>query len=129
MLLVRIVLFFATGVLLFPFFAFALPPKGPPNPIEILNNAGTAAGIDTERQIGTIVGGVIQAFLTALGIIFVVLIVFGGFRWMLAGGEEKKAKEALGMMMQGVVGLAIVLGAYAITAFVTGALQKVVNLR
>jgi len=124
----RIALYIATGAFLYPLQALA-QASAPPDPLQVLKNTGTAAKIDTERQIGTVVGGVIQAFLTTLGIIFVVLIVFGGFRWMLAGGEEKKVKEALGMMMQGVIGLAIVLGAYAITAFVTGALQKAVNLQ
>lgn len=87
-------------------------------------NVGKRIDIDTERSIGAIVGGVIQVALGFLGLIFLILFTYGAFKWMEAKGEEKTVKEATGLMFQAIVGLAIVLGAYALTEFFVTALEK-----
>jgi Zn-dependent protease with chaperone function len=53
-----------------------------------------------------------------LGTIFFVLIVYAGFLWMTAAGEEDKTGKAKKLIFSGVVGLLIILSAYAITDFV-----------
>ena len=69
-------------------------------------------------SLGSIVATVIQAFLGLLGIIFLVLIVTAGYRWMMAGGNEEKMKEAKDMIHRAIIGLIITVSAYAITYFV-----------
>ncbi|MBI4272498.1 hypothetical protein HY621_01450 [Candidatus Uhrbacteria bacterium] len=90
----------------------------------MLTNVGERVGIDTTRTIGTVVGDVIRVALGLLGLIFLILFTYGGFKYMEAKGEEKTVKEAMGLMFQAIVGMAIVLGAYAITEFFIGALQE-----
>jgi len=61
---------------------------------------------------------VINIILGFLGIIAVVLILFGGFMWMTAAGSEEKIGTAKKIMSAGVIGLVIVLAAFGIARFV-----------
>lgn len=89
-----------------------------------LQNAAITHGGYRNTDIATVVGNVILAILTIIGVIFIVLIVYGGFRWMLAQGEEQKITEARNLIFQSTLGLIIVLAAYAISTFVVSAIQK-----
>jgi len=41
-----------------------------------------------ETGVGNVVASVIQGFIALLGIIFVILIIYAGYNWMTAGGDE-----------------------------------------
>ena len=58
---------------------------------------------------------VIKIFLSLLAIIFVVVIMLGGFRWMTAGANEDKVKQAKHQIRSGIYGMVIILISYAIT--------------
>ena len=45
-------------------------------------------------------------------------MLYAGFLWMTSSGDETKVTKAKGLMVNAVIGLAIVLAAYAITYFV-----------
>lgn len=88
---------------------------------EITNNTGvvqTQAGYSDTVTVGTVVGTIIKAFLGLLGIIFVILMIIAGFNWMTAGGDEDKINKAKDTIRAAVIGLIIVVAAYAITYFV-----------
>ena len=53
-----------------------------------------------------------------VGVIFLVLLIYAGFRWMTAGGNEEAIKDAKQMLLNAVIGLVIVLAGYAITTYV-----------
>ena len=76
-----------------------------------------ATGLGTSNIKSTI-GNIINVALGFLGIIAVVIILYGGFVWMTAGGGEDKVKKAQQIIVAGAIGLAIILSAYAITNFV-----------
>lgn len=84
----------------------------------LLNSAGTSAQYNTGATPETIIGTVINIFLGILGVIFLVLIVYGGYVWMIARGNESEVEKAKDTMTRSVIGLAIVLAAYGITYFV-----------
>lgn len=86
-------------------------------------NIAHTAGLGT-RTPQEIISSVINVALGLLGIVFFVLILTGGVRWMLSGGDEAKIKSARGLMVNAAVGLAIVLAAYAITTFVINILAQ-----
>lgn len=65
---------------------------------------------------------VINIMLGFLGIIAVVIILFGGFKWMTAAGNDDKVGEAKKLLGAGVIGLIIVLMSYALASFVIDAL-------
>ena len=79
--------------------------------------------IDNEISLGntdprTTVARLINFAMLFLGIIAVVIILAGGFKWMTAGGNEDKVGEAQKLISAGVIGLIIVLSAWGIANFV-----------
>lgn len=76
---------------------------------------GEANIVDTIAQI-------IRIALGFLGVIAVVIILVGGFQWMTAGGNDDKVKSAKKRIFAGIIGLVIVISAYAIAAFVINSL-------
>ncbi len=83
--------------------------------------AGDQAGY-SKMPIELLVGNIISIALGILGLIFLVLTVYGGYIWMIARGDEAKVEKAKETMTNSIIGLAIVLGAYAITYFVVSGL-------
>lgn len=87
--------------------------------LENLNNASNLAwGANAPRSIGGIVAQIILAVLGLLGVIFVVLLTYGGFLWVTSAGEEDKVKKATGLIFNSIIGSLIVIAAYAITYYV-----------
>ena len=80
-------------------------------------NYATGIGLGT-RDVRAMVSTIINVLLGFLGIIAVVIILLGGFKWMTAGGNDEKTGEARKLIGAGVVGLIIILAAYAIASFV-----------
>lgn len=78
---------------------------------------GDATGLG-QGDLNETIGAIIRAALGFLGVIAVVIILFGGFKWMTAGGNEEKVGEAKKLIIAGIIGLAIILSAYAIASFV-----------
>ncbi|MBT4209909.1 MAG: hypothetical protein HOE19_03280 [Candidatus Komeilibacteria bacterium] len=64
------------------------------------------------------IGGVINIILGFLGILTTLIILFGGFKWMTSYGSSEKVDEAKKLIGAGVVGLVIILTAYAVSRFV-----------
>ncbi|HCC13407.1 MAG: hypothetical protein UV82_C0012G0029 [Candidatus Magasanikbacteria bacterium GW2011_GWD2_43_18] len=78
---------------------------------------GTDIGLG-DRALDDAVIGLINVLLGFLGLIAVIIILIGGFRWMTAGGNEDKVGEARKTIFAGIIGLAIILFAWGITTFV-----------
>ena len=79
---------------------------------------------DYNNSIPVIVALIIQAFLGLLGVIFVVLIIYGGYLWMTARGNEQRVEKAKNTLQAAIIGLVIVISAYAITSFIGTQLQN-----
>ena len=84
-----------------------------------LDTAGKGWGaVADETTLAKIIQYVVSAFLGLLGIIFLVLIIYSGFNWMTAGGDEEKVTKAKETLTRAVIGLIIITAAYSITYFV-----------
>ena len=55
--------------------------------------------------------------LTFLGLIAVIIILIGGFKWMTSGGNEEKTTAARKLLVAGVVGLVIVLISWGLASW------------
>lgn len=77
-------------------------------------------------QPGTLVYNIIATVLGLLGVICVVMMMYGGFLWITAAGEEDKAKKGTTILFQSVVGATIIFAAYTVTYFVLVQLGKAV---
>jgi uncharacterized membrane protein YidH (DUF202 family) len=78
---------------------------------------------DAEKDPKTVAIDIINYLLTFLGIIAVVIILLGGFKWMTAAGNEDKVAEAKKLIVAGIIGLAIIMSAWVITKAVISAVD------
>lgn len=79
------------------------------------------------QDIRAVVANIVQIVLEFLAIIFLVLVVWSGFEWMTAGGNQEKIDQAKKRLRNSIIGLAIVLMAYGITYFVLDQLTQAVS--
>lgn len=94
-----------------------------------LDKTGAAAGYDIGAAAPTLEGYVskiITIIISVLGVIFLALIIYAGITWMIAQGNEEKVRKAKELLVEAIIGLIIVLAAYAISYFV---LQLVLTTR
>jgi len=100
--------------------AFASDPVSLSSKMSIV---GGAAGFG-ERTLGQTIGGVISGILMLLGVIFMAYTIYAGYIWLTSAGNEEKLTKAKAILRGSIIGLIIVLGAYAITAFVISQVIK-----
>ena len=84
-------------------------------------------GMDTDASLTEIIARLISIVLGFLGIVIVLIIIYAGFTWMTAGGDQEKVKTAKSWMVNGIIGLVIVAAAWAIASFVTGSIDSAVG--
>lgn len=83
--------------------------------------AATKAGYDAatnQTTFAATLGRVVRTVLSFAGVIFMSLMVYAGFLWMTAKGDEAQIEKAQTVIRGAVIGLVITLGAYSITNFV-----------
>lgn len=73
----------------------------------------------------TIIGKIINAFIGLFGAFFLILVIYGGFKWMNAKGNQEEMEKAKKILQSAVIGFIIVMLAYAISFFVASALKGV----
>jgi len=69
-------------------------------------------------DLGDIIISIINVILGLLGLMFVIMIIAGGFKYMTAGGNAENTKKATDIIRNAVIGIAIVLLSGAIMNFV-----------
>ncbi len=82
---------------------------------------GAATGLGT-KDIRVTIASIIKTAMGLLGIVAVVIVLIGGFKWMTAGGNDEQVGEAKKWIFSGVIGLAIILSAYALATYVINSL-------
>ena len=70
------------------------------------------------NNIVQVVRGVIQFILVVAFVLAFIFLIIGGIRWITAGGDEKGVAGARGMITAALIGLVIVLVAYALIRLV-----------
>lgn len=90
---------------------------------DFLGNAVRPTGLPTQPVQNT-VGNIIQVALTMVGTIFFILMVYAGYIWMTARGEEEKITKAREIIIAAIIGLALIVAAYAVTNFITSTAVK-----
>lgn len=119
-----------TAFLVLPFLVFAQPQDQPPidpsfenqtednRALNKLKLIGGGSGYKEDITLATATGQVVRAALSLLGIIFIFLIVIGGYKWMTAGGNEENVKIATNYIKRATIGLIVILSAWAIWFFI-----------
>lgn len=83
-----------------------------------IKNIYDPVGDVTPGTLQETIAKLVQSALGFLAIIFIILFLYAGFTWMTSAGNEDKLSTAKKTMTAAIIGLAIVLTAYAITTFV-----------
>lgn len=114
-------------LLVFGFVAFVTPASAlivdDKDPLG-LTQVETDINLGSQSPVTTTVK-LINLAISFLGIIAVIIVLIAGFKWMTAGGNEDKVADARKMLVAGLIGLAIVLSAWAIAKFAVTQLVEV----
>ena len=82
------------------------------------------------RDVRSVVVSIINVSLSLLGTVSVCLILYAGFKWMTSMGNDSEIESAKKILTASVIGLLVILSAYAITQFVlTNVLEATTNIR
>lgn len=84
------------------------------------------SGYNTSASFPTIISKVITMVLELMGVIFLILAIYGGYSWMMAGGNEETVEKAKKTLINAIIGIVVVLAAYAIVRFVVAAIGGLV---
>lgn len=91
-------------------------------------NAARAEGMPTEL-IGDngVFSRLTSTILLVVGLISVIMLVYGGLRYILSGGDSKKVTDAKNTILYAIIGLIISLLAFAIVNFVLNSVVGITN--
>ncbi len=81
----------------------------------------------TNTDLAVVLGKVATYLITIAAVIAVLFIIWSGLQYIFAGGESEKATKAKDGLVNGLIGLAIVLGSYLIINVVVATLKEVVK--
>jgi len=92
---------------------------------EGLNATGTLAYPGTNNpSLMTMIANLVNGLLTFLGVVFVGLIIYGGFMYLTSGGSEEKIKKGKNILKAAVIGLIIIMTGYTVTYFIAATLES-----
>ena len=80
----------------------------------VAGNGQTSSNGDIQSVLG--IG--MRVALTLVGLIFLILMVYAGYLWMTARGEEEQIKKAQKIITSTMIGVVIIMSAWAITFFI-----------
>ena len=121
-----LIIIFFTFSLLFCQFVFASSIG------DLLEQIGDSAGCSdagdvNEDSIIIAIAKIINILLGFLAVIFVILIIYGGFLWMTAGGKEEQVGTAKKILIRSLIGVIIILGSYVVSWFVMSKLSTLTD--
>lgn len=95
------------------------------SPDDPLGTAAGQAGYALEKTNALkIVSTVLNMMLSFIGVIFLISMIYGGFLWMTARGNDEQVNKAKNIMTTAVIGIVIIVLAYAISWFVLNRLGQ-----
>lgn len=97
-------------VLILPCIVFAGTPMDGLQKVQENSGYQEASKTTFASNLGTIV----QAILGFLGIIFLGLTIYGGFKYMTAAGNQNQVDDAIKTIRNAIIGLILVMSAYGI---------------
>lgn len=80
--------------------------------------ASQGAGFNTSVEANTIIGFIISLVLQLIGVVFLVMAIYAGYSWMMARGNEEMVEKAKNTLTNAIIGIVIVMAAYAISYFI-----------
>jgi len=125
----KILIFILAVILVAGFFSFGISDTvyaDPPSSVDDafgLTEVGETTFLGTD-DIRTTIAKIIRGILGFLGIVALGIVLYGGFIYMTAGGSEEKVSTAKKIIINGTIGLAIILASFSITQFIISRLAE-----
>jgi len=116
-----IALVIVVGVLFCTNFVFAQDDLG-------VGEVAEEAGIAGEPDPRVVIARIIRIVFGFLGIVAISLVIYGGFLWMTAGGSPERLAKAKKVLINALIGLAIILLAFSITSYIIAQLEEAAGL-
>lgn len=69
----------------------------------------------TSLTVEALITFAVTAVIVVAGIIFLIMLLLGGLRWIVSGGDKAATESARGQVTSALIGLVIVFSAWAIT--------------
>ncbi len=110
------------------FFSLTLPlvVSAQSNPFQqagnLVGQVSNSAGVGEQKSLTEIVGQIINVALGFLGVVLLAYMLYAGFLWMTAGGSEDGVTKAKTMIRNAIIGLIVIVAAFALSNFVLGSL-------
>lgn len=104
--------------------SYGMPVHALVDPASQLKTVAKGADYNTNATIDSVAGSAIKGFLSILGVVFLGLLIYGGYTWMTAQGNEEGVATAKKIITAAVIGLVIIMASYAITDFVLLKLEE-----
>ncbi|MDD5110730.1 MAG: hypothetical protein PHI63_05995 [Patescibacteria group bacterium] len=112
-----------TALLIAPLAAFAQDIPRPFGNDSLVGTLANSAGYETSERDATFfaeaLGSVTFALLSFTGLLFTILILYGGYRWMLARGNESEIDKAKSIIRSAIIGLIVTLASYSVWLTIT----------
>ncbi len=83
--------------------------------------AAVSSATNGQGSLRELVKTIVNFFLTFLGLLAVIMIIYGGFLYVTAAGKEDKVETAKKIIMYSVIGILIIMLSFAIVSTVLGA--------
>lgn len=91
-----------------------------------LNRANEVAGL-ASKSATAVTANIVNVTLSMIGILFLVMLVFAGGLYLTAAGDTKRVERAKKLVAAAVIGLVLVVSAFAISTFVFSQLDSALN--
>lgn len=87
---------------------------------DFLREAGYTTFGQGQGDVRVFLAGLVQSALSLVAILFFLVILYGGYLWLTAGGNEEQVKKAQSILKAGLIGFVITLLSYALTKSIAG---------
>jgi hypothetical protein len=91
-------------------------------PAEITSGGGTVELTnplgDKDLTVPQLINRVINVALGIVGSLALIMFIYGGFVWMLAGGNEQAVTKGKNILMWAAIGLVVIFASYSLVSFV-----------
>lgn len=100
--------------------------------LEGLNKTANNAGIETSSDVtantlANSIGVIINYLFGLLGVVFLTVVLVGGYVWLTAGGNEENIGKAKKWVINGINGMIVIFLAYALVYVILFALNQAVT--
>ncbi len=91
-----------------------------------IKNYGDDIGLpgSSNNNLPEIIANLVGYVLSFIALIAVIMIIFGGFQWLTAAGDDERISSAKRTISSAIIGLVIVFLAWSIVSFVIGGITN-----